>query len=226
MAERCPAWAKNCFEIPDSMSFEDAAMLDVVGVGVHAARLAGVAPGMSIAVFGVGPIGNAIMQASRAMGTDKAFAIDTYETALSIADKCGATMTINAARADIVTTIRDANGGNCSVVFDTVGTRETLRKGLSLLAEGGTLINMAVHDMKISINSLDIGSERAIRTSCNFLPEEFPLSLSLVSSGQINVKPWITHRFSLHDIDKAFEIALSKKKNNAFKIVIMPRGGG
>jgi len=201
-------------------------MLDVVGVGVHAARLAAVRPGMSVAVFGVGPIGNAIMQASRAMGADRAYAIDTYNTALAIADKCGATLTIDTAKADVVTTIRDANGGNCSVVFDTVGTAGTLQKSLSLLAEGGTLINMAVHDMELSINSLDIGSERAIKTSCNFLPEEFPLSLSLVSSGQIDVKPWITHRFSLHDINKAFDIALNKEKNGAFKVIIMPQDGG
>ena len=108
MAERCPAWGTHCYEIPDSMSFEDAAMLDVVGVGVHAARLAKVDSGMSVAVFGVGPIGNAIMQASRAMGADKTYAIDTYDTALAIADECGASLTIDAANADVVTTIRDA----------------------------------------------------------------------------------------------------------------------
>jgi L-iditol 2-dehydrogenase len=226
MAERCPAWGKYCFEMPDSMSFEEAAMLDVVGVGVHATRLAGISSGMSVVVFGVGPIGNAIMQASRAMGAEKVFAVDTYDMALVIADECGATLTINAAKANVITAVRDANGGNCSAVFDTVGTKETLHTGLGLLSEGGTLINMAVHDAELSINSLNIGSERSIRTSCNFLPEEFPLSLSMVSSGRINVKPWVTHRFSLKDIKQAFDIALNKEENGAFKVVVMQQGGG
>ena len=225
MAERCVAWGRLCFELPDGMSFEEAALLDVVGVGVHAARLAGVAPGASVAVFGVGPIGNAIMQASRAMGASKTFAVDTYDIALDIAGECGATLAIKAGEADAASAIRETNGGPCSAVFDTVGTVDTLRQCLSLLAEGGTLVNMAVHDMEITLNSLDIGSERAVKTSCNFLLKEFPLSLSLVSSGQINVKPWITHRFSLRDVEEAFRTMLKKEELGAFKIMIEPNGG-
>jgi L-iditol 2-dehydrogenase len=225
MAERCVAWGRLCFELPDGMSFEEAALLDVVGVGVHAARLAGVAPGASVAVFGVGPIGNAIMQASRAMGASRTFAVDTYDIALDIAGECGATLAIKAGEADAASAIRETNGGPCSAVFDTVGTVDTLRQCLSLLAEGGTLVNMAVHDMEITLNSLDIGSERAVKTSCNFLLKEFPLSLSLVSSGQINVKPWITHRFSLRDVEEAFRTMLKKEELGAFKVMIKPNGG-
>ncbi|MBI5119347.1 alcohol dehydrogenase catalytic domain-containing protein [Candidatus Poribacteria bacterium] len=222
MADRCPAWGNLCFELPDAMIFEEAAMLDVVGVGVHAARVGGVRPGVSIAVFGAGPIGNAIMQASRAMGASRAFVVDTYEVALEIAIKCNATAAIEAVEADPVKAIFEANSGACSVVFDTVGSVDTLRKGVALLAEGGTLVNMAVHDMNLTLNSLDIGSERSIKTSCNFLPEEFPLSLSLVESGQIDVKPWITHRFPLREISKAFDVALNKEKHGAFKVIIEP----
>ena len=79
---------------------------------------------------------------------------------------------------------------------------------------------MAVHDTPVALNSLDLGSERTLRTSCNFLPEEYPLSLALVASGQVNVEPWITHRFPLREVKRAFETALKKEKNGAFKIMI------
>jgi len=207
------------------MSFEEAALLDVVGVGVHAARIAGVGPASSVAVFGVGPIGNAILQVSRATGASRLFAIDTYTVALEIARQCSATLAIQADETDPVPIIREMNGGGCSMVFDTVGTIDTLQKSISLLAEGGVLVNMAVHDMNLNLNSLDIGSERTIRTSCNFLPEEYPLSLALVASGQIDVNPWITHRFSLQHIEKAFETALRKEEHGAFKVMIEPLGG-
>lgn len=220
MAEACPAWGKLCFELPDEMSFEEASLLDVVGVGVHAARVAGVGPGASAAVFGAGPIGNAIMQVAGAMGASKTFVIDTYDVALDIARKCGATLAIKASETNAVSAIREANHGNCSAVFDTVGTAETLRQCISLLAESGTLVNMAVHDTSVALNSLDLGSERTLRTSCNFLPEEYPLSLALVASGQVNVKPWITHRFRLREVKKAFQTALNKEKNGAFKIMV------
>ncbi len=222
MADKCPAWGNLCFELPEVMSFEEAALLDVVGVGVHAARVGGVGPGSSVAVFGAGPIGNAIMQASRAMGASRTFVVDTYDVALEIAIKCNATAAIEAGEADPVNAIFEANGGACSVVFDTVGSADTFRKCIALLAEGGTLVNMAVHDMAFNLNSLDIGSERSVKTSCNFLPEEFPLSLSLVESGQIDVKPWITHRFLLREVAKAFDVALDKEKHGAFKVIIEP----
>jgi len=225
MAERSLAWGSLCFEIPDDMHFEEAALLDVVGVGVHAANLAGVGPGDSVATLGVGPIGNAIMQASRAMGASRTYVTDTYDVALDIARKCGATLALKAGEINASDEIRKANGGNCSAVFDTVGTADTIRQGLDMLAEGGTLNLMAVHDMSVDLNPLDIGSERTVKTSCNFLPEEFPLSLSLVASGQIDVKPWITHRFALSNVEEAFEIMLDKEKHGAFKIMIEPNGG-
>ncbi|RJP70053.1 MAG: hypothetical protein C4532_09905 [Candidatus Abyssobacteria bacterium SURF_17] len=225
IAETCPAWGSHCFELPDAMSFEQAAMLDVVGVGVHAARVAGVRPGASVVVFGAGPIGNAIMQASRAMGASRVFVIDTYDVALDIARTCGATLAIKAGHVEPVSAIREANSGNCSFAFDTVGTADTLHKCIGLLAEGGAIVNMAVHDMEMPLKPLALGSERALRTSCNFLPEEFPLSLSLVLSGQINVEPWITHRFPLSEVEKAFDTALNKERHGAFKVMIHPTSG-
>jgi threonine dehydrogenase-like Zn-dependent dehydrogenase len=224
MAEKSLAWANLCFEMPDEMSFEEAALLDVVGVGVHAANLAGVGPGDSIATLGAGPIGNAIMQASRAMGASRTYVTDTYDVALDIARKCGATLALKAGEINAADEIREANCGGCSAVFDTVGTPETIAQSLDLLAEGGTLVLMAVHDMALTLNPLDIGSERTVKTSCNFLPEEFPLSLSLLASGQIDVKPWITHRFALQDVEEAFSIMLNKEQFGAFKIMIEPNG--
>ena len=221
MAELCPAWGSLCLEIPTSMSFEEAALLDVVGVGVHAARTAGVGPAASVAVFGVGPIGNAILQASRTMGASMLFAIDTYAVALEVARQCGASVAIHAEETDPVPVVREINGGGCSMVFDTVGTADTFQKSLNLLAEGGIFVNMAVHDMNLTLNSLGLGSERTIKTSCNFLPEEFPLSLALLASGQINVKPWITYRFALKDVGRAFETALKKEEHGAFKVMIV-----
>lgn len=227
MADKCLAWGNLCFEMPDELSFEEAALLDVVGVGVHAAQISGIGPGGSVAVYGAGPIGNAIMQASRAMGASGAYVVDTYDVALDIARKCGATLAVNAGKGenDAASTIREANGGNCSAVFDTVGTVETIKQSLGLLAPGGTLVLMAVHDMSLALNPLEIGSERSVKTSCNFLPEEFPLSLSLLASGQIDVKPWITHRFPLSDVEEAFRTMLNKENNGAFKIMIEPNGG-
>jgi threonine dehydrogenase-like Zn-dependent dehydrogenase len=54
MAEYCPMWARQCFELPDSMSFEEAALLDPLQVAVHAIDVSGLRAGDTFAVFGLG----------------------------------------------------------------------------------------------------------------------------------------------------------------------------
>lgn len=223
MAELCPAWAAGCIELPPSVSSEEAALLDVVGVGVHAVGVGNVQPGMTVAVLGVGPIGNAILQVARAAGAERVFATDVYDVALALARKAEATLVVDSRHESVVERVRAATRDRgCHVVFDTVGSDESLGWGLDLLAEGGTLVNMAVHAGTIRVNSLALGGERAIRTSCNFAPEEYPRALSLVASGAVKVRPWITHRFPLDDVQRAFDVGLNKERYGAFKVMLFP----
>jgi len=223
MAEFCPVWGDQCYELPDHLNVEDAAMLDVLTVGMHAARVGEIQPGMTVVSLGAGPVGVSILQCAKALGATRLIATDTYAVALKIAEECGVDLPIDVNRDNPVEVIKENTAGlGADVVFDTVGSLETADQALSVLGDAGTLVILAVHSLDVKLNWLQLGAERRIRTSCNFLPEEFPMTLELLAKGSINVKPWFTHRFPLSEVEKAMQTAVNKKKNGAYKVVVFP----
>ena len=223
MAEYAIAWANACYELPETVLAEEAAMLDVLGVGVHAVGVAQLHPGETVAVFGTGPIGSAIIQVAKAYGAGRIIATDVYPKALNIAQQVGADVTIDARTSDIVETIREITKGlGCHTVFDTVGTLKTFQQGLAVLSRNGTLVNMAVHSMEIPLKMLNMSSERRVMTSSNYLLKEFQVALNLVAAQRVTTKSWFTHRFSLEEVNEAFRMMDNKEQFNAFKILIYP----
>ncbi len=223
MANFCIGWGDLAFPVPDDFPMEEAAMMDVIAVGVHAARQGGVRPGADVTILGAGPIGSAIQQAAFALGARRVFISDIYDRALEIANACGATRTIHSAKEPVVGIVREETGGRgADHVFDTVGTEKTFHDSLDLLAPAGTLVNMAVHGETLSFKGTAIGSERCVKTSCNFKVDDFKLGLEWLLQGKLTVKPWITHRVSLPDLPKSIRMLEEKEKHGAFKIVVRP----
>jgi len=219
MAERCAWFAELCVPIPDEVSFEEAALADAVGVGVHAARLAEVREGMSVMAIGCGPVGNAAAQVSLAMGARRAFAADVYDVALELAESAGCT--VFDGRDDFTRAVLDETGGaGCDVVFDSVGTQESFQRALGMLAEEGTLVAIAVHGEELSFRGIQLCAERKLITSSNWLYEEYPMAMEFLRAGKVRVKKWITHRFPLASIGEAFDVMLGKTRRRAFKVAI------
>jgi threonine dehydrogenase-like Zn-dependent dehydrogenase len=99
-----------------------------------------------------------------------------------------------------------------------VGTRETIDEARSLLAEAGTYVNLAVHDVEFSMNALDLGSERKMTTSSNALYRDEREAHTLIETGVVRFDPMITHRFSLEAFQEAFDLLIAKPKK-AYKVV-------
>ncbi len=108
--------------------------------------------------------------------------------------------------------------GTCGAVFDTVGTPQTMAQGLDLLAEAGTYVNLAVHDTSLTMNAMDLGSERRMTTSSNALYQDEREAHALIASGAVAMTPMITHRFPLEEYEAAYELLLADPKE-AYKVV-------
>jgi threonine dehydrogenase-like Zn-dependent dehydrogenase len=105
-----------------------------------------------------------------------------------------------------------------TAVFDSVGSEETMREALSLLAESGTYVNLAVHATSLELNALALGSERTMTTSSNALYRDEREAHELIRCGAVDVGTMITHRFPLEDYEQAFEPLLCDPKE-AYKVV-------
>ncbi|MCE5198695.1 MAG: alcohol dehydrogenase catalytic domain-containing protein [Armatimonadota bacterium] len=223
-AQYVPAWASSCYEIPSEVSYEEAAMMDILAVCVHVAHKGDIQPGRPILMMGAGPAGNGIAQSARHLGASKVIVTDMSDTALNLARSQGIDHVVDVrgkSTQELTEELANLSSGlGYGSVFDSIGTQDSLSIGLKVLGKAGTLVNMAVHDQSMPINFLSLGSERKITTSCNFATGDYPLALSWLESSRFGVKPWLT-RIELRDIPRVFaEHEDQQTGTQPFKLVV------
>ncbi len=113
----------------------------------------------------------------------------------------------------------------CAAIFDSVGSTETIQMALPLLEEAGTFVNLAVHNTPLNLNALELGSERTITTSSNAFYSDLKKAFELLNSHQLDVNPWITHKFPLEGFNEAFDL-LTQSPKAAYKVVFEPWSKG
>jgi len=216
MAEYVPVWAEHCFPLPDSVSNEDAALLDPFCVGLHAVRDMG--PGKSVVVIGSGTIGLCAILCARALGATKILAADIKDGHLALAKKFGADAAVNVEREDLKQAVLDFTSGlGAWLVADSVGM--ALAQTLPLVIRGGRLALLAVKDKQETISPLLLAGERKLMTSANFDYPEFTRGLALLESGRMRLGDLITHRFPIEQGVEAFRVAESRD-SGAIKVMI------
>jgi threonine dehydrogenase-like Zn-dependent dehydrogenase len=112
--------------------------------------------------------------------------------------------------------------GRQQAVIDTVGTERSIRDGMPMLAKGGVLVLLAVHDVPVSIAPIALASERRLVTSSNNRYAEFPAAIELLASGAVKVSHLVTHRFPLQQAPAAFDMLLKSGRTSAYKVVLLP----
>ena len=219
-AEYCLGWADLLYPIPDPVSFEEAAMADVVCVAVHAVRRPAVL-GDEVLCIGGGPVGLSIAQVARARGARRVFVSEPSLSAQAVLRCFDYINVIDPSAVSLADGL--ARGGVRRVlsVFDTVGSGPIIAEAASLLAERGTYVNLAVHDAPVALNAAALGSERTLTSSSNAFYSDVREAYDLICSGRVNVKPMITHRIPLKDCALGFEL-LRRSPKEAFKVVLCP----
>ncbi len=226
-AEYAPAWAAGCYEIPVNVSFEQAAMMDVLAVCMHAFQRANHHIDSPILIMGAGPIGNGIGQIARASGVkdDDIIIMENSSVALSVAERTGFQKIVDSSDKNVVElfkSILEITGNQKVIsVFDSIGTDSSFKVGFKLLNKGGSFVNLAVHNQEIAnFNQMQLSSERTITTSSNFAIPAYERAWKWLCKGKLSIKPWLTN-ISLQNVPLIFaETSKNKKARDYFKLVI------
>lgn len=223
MAEFCPAFASQVYELPENVSDEQATFFDPLIAAIHAVDVGKPKPLDKVAILGAGPIGLLIAQLVKVYGAIRTFITDVAAENVAIAKRVGVDYPLNLSASatslrDLVMEKTDSLG--VELAFNTVGTSASILESLEILKKGGTLVLMATKEDELRFPSLLLSGERTIRTSSNAMYTDFPRVIELVSAGRVQVELLITHRFGLSDAIKAFETACNKDKTGAVKIII------
>src|SRR5918912_388429 len=116
-AEYSKAFARHVVRVPQGIDPFDAAPLTCAGVTTYkAVKVAGVRPADLVAVWGIGGLGHLALQYARIFG-GRVVAVDLIEDKLQLARDLGADFTVNAAKTDPVTAIKELGGADAAVVL-------------------------------------------------------------------------------------------------------------
>ena len=185
-------------------------MLEPFGVAHHAVSLARLNPGSNVAVFGAGAIGLCILHAALFAGAGRTFVIDPLPYRLDFAKRLyGADRTIDDSAVDAVAFIRDATGGRgVDVVFDAAGKERAVQAAMDVAAPGGrvVLVGIPTYDF-VSYNPHVARTKELTLINVRRSNQTLRTCLDLLDCGRIKLKPMVTHRFALSDIQHAFEVA-------------------
>ncbi|MEL7131395.1 MAG: NAD(P)-dependent alcohol dehydrogenase [Pseudomonadota bacterium] len=213
------------FKLPGSVSFAEAAMVEPLAVGVHAATKARIKPGDVAVVMGAGPIGLVTALSALAAGCAHVFISDLAEKKLAIASSLVGAMTpVNVSSASLVDTVlRETAGWGADVVFEATGSPHAAKTVFEPLAPGGCVVMIGGQPDPIEYDA-GAAMVREARVENIFrYAHVFPRCVDMLASGAINVKPLITRTFEFADSVNAFEIAASAPPADVKMQILMPQ---
>ena len=225
-AEAMTVVARGLTPIPENLTFDEAAVAQPAAIANHAVSgRARVQHGETILIQGCGPIGLSAMMLAKLKGA-RVISTDIVDYRVQRARELGADLAINTAKEDLFSPILDlTNGEGVDKVVECVGgdqddtlpqAVEAVRKSGLVVVVGSFAANRAtipIIDFKFSEKSV-IGSQG--------MPEGYDPVFELMSSGQLNVEPLITHRVPLDQAPHALDL-MDRKAENVMKVVLQPQ---
>jgi alcohol dehydrogenase len=217
-----PGADANMVALPEQISYEAAiVMTDSAPTAWLAARHARIVPGNTVAVIGLGPIGQMAVMAAEAMGAGHIVAADTHEYRRKSAEQFGA----ETATKDTVEALLDERtaGLGADVVIDTVGSESALAQAMQLAATGGRVAAVGVNKE----GHFDFPYRMAMHKGLEFfvgltsVQRELQEILPLAAAGRIHPERIITHHTGLSRGADAYAM-LERREDGVLKIAIDP----
>lgn len=204
--------ARNLYPIPDEMSYEEGALLEPLSVGIWGCKRAGLQGGDDVLVTGAGPVGLLAGAAARALGAATVTLTDVSDFRLDMARRMGFDTEHSGA----------PSNAEFNVLMECSGAPGVLAGGLRRLRPAGraAMIGMSKEEA-IGLPLSQLNVNELTLSLVNRYNSTWPLAITLVSSGRVDVKPLITHHFPLAETADA--LTLSGRVSDSVKAVIHPQ---
>jgi L-iditol 2-dehydrogenase len=202
--------------IPESISAEEGALLEPLGVGLHAIEMAKLQFGETVAVQGCGCIGLMIIQLAKLAGVRRLVALDVLPYRLELAARLGATETVLVKDGQLppITPVH--------VVMEATGSAEAMTQSVDLVRAGGRIIYVGIPDGDVVSFRAATGRRKELNVQLSRrMKYTYDRAIELTVSKQIDLQSMITHRFPLDQTARAFEV-FSDRIDNSIKVVVIP----
>ena len=207
LAEFIRVPATSCFPVPDAIDDVSAAMLEPLGVALHATDLAKIRVGDRVAVLGAGPIGVLLIQTIKLAGASEIYVSDPLPWRVAVAGKYGAEPLPAKAEVD--------------VVFEAAWGAAAIGQSVELARPGGrvVLVGIPSEDQCLFKHSTARRKGLTIIFSRR-MKHTYPRAIKLATTGKVDLRSFVTHRLPLRQAGAAFEMC-ANYRDNVLKAVIL-----
>ena len=212
--------AEKALKLPDTVTYEQGAMIEPLAVAVHAIRRYGDVTGKNVLVLGGGPIGNLVAQTARAMGAAGVLLSEISAYRLEAAATCGI-KTANPDREDLLGKIvATFSPDKADVIFECVGLDATLKQAIDYARKGSDIVVVGVF---ADLGTINMGfvqdHELRVIGTAMYRVEDYLKAIELAAEGLITLDALITHTVTFRDYLQAYRI-VEEQKDRAMKVMV------
>jgi L-iditol 2-dehydrogenase len=204
-----------CFKLPDNVSYMEGALVEPLAVGLHASVIGDVKLGDTVVIFGSGCIGLATLLSCKAKGASRVYVVDILENRLKTARKLGADDAINAKECDVIQKINElTDGKGADIVIETAGSETTVQQTADVVSRGGAIVLVGMTPKEETCYNFMklVGKEAQLKTIFRYR-NLYPVAISAISSGTINVKDIVSHEYDFDHVKEAFDFVVGNAKD-------------
>ncbi|MGA3246186.1 MAG: alcohol dehydrogenase catalytic domain-containing protein [Bacteroidota bacterium] len=212
--------ARCCFPLPDFLDHESGALLEPLGVALHAVDLAKPTADESAVIIGAGPIGLLILQAASLAGMKPIYVVEQLPWRLALVEKYGG-IPIDSARTDareklLIQTL----GRGVDVSFEAAWADATIQLAAEMTRPGGRVVLVGIpREDQLTMNHSTARRKGLTILLSRRMKHTYPRAIDLVEKGLIDVKGLVSHRFPLAQLPQAFALN-ADYRDHAVKVMI------
>lgn len=220
-AELTRVGSHQTFLLPDGVDWRFGALVEPLAVALHGVHAARLAPGEHVLVMGGGPIGLATALWCRHFGASEVVVSDLEPARLALAERLGATATIDAGKVDVAGDYKRLAGQRPDVVIECVGVPGTQQMAFDYAPANGRIVVVGVcmaPDTIVPVKA--ITKELQVNYVFMYRPEDFAITLDMLNRERIDPSPMLTREVGFDDFAHAFEALKTDK--TACKVLLTP----
>ncbi len=199
--------ARSCFPVPNTISDASAALLEPLGVAIHAVDLGKVKLANSVVVIGAGPIGVLLIKLARLSGADPIYAFDNHPWRVEKAKQWGATDAWTLDMNPVKRIHEITHGRGADIVFEAAWAGETVGQAAEMARLGGRLVLVGIPDGDDLMMKHSTARRKGLTIMLSRrMKHVYPRAIRMVEQGRVDLEELISHRFPLSQADKAFAL--------------------
>jgi 2-desacetyl-2-hydroxyethyl bacteriochlorophyllide A dehydrogenase len=226
--ENASSYPDGLLKLPDSLDFDIGALVEPLSVGMHGVHQAGVSKGDTLVVFGAGPVGLSAALVAKYYGAEKVVVTDLSDKRLDTAKQLGL-VPFKADSGDIAAFLQQQHGvvtndpllgeqPATDVYIEATGVGPVFQQICNIARKGARVAVIGVHFAPVELNMISLLMRELRIVGAMSYVDEFSKVIDMLSSGEVDVTPLITHHFPLSEFDQAF--AQAQRQNEAIKVIV------